>query len=38
MVDGLLYHFSHWLVEDNISCLQGNAFHQMKIFLRAREN
>jgi hypothetical protein len=28
----------HHLVKDNVSHLYANAFHQMKIFLRAREN
>jgi hypothetical protein len=36
--DGILYHFSRCLVEDNVSHLHANAFHQTKMFLRATEN
>jgi hypothetical protein len=36
--DGVLYHFSCRLVEHNVSHLQANAFHETKMFLRAREN
>jgi hypothetical protein len=36
--DDILYHFLGHLVEDTISYLQANAFCQMKMFLRAREN
>jgi hypothetical protein len=35
--DGILYHFSHSLVEDNVSYLYTNVFCQIKMFLRARE-
>jgi hypothetical protein len=38
MFDGILYHFTHCLVEDNVSHVITNAFHQIKVFLRAREN
>jgi hypothetical protein len=38
MFDDVLYHFLCCLVEDNVSCIQANAFRQMKMFLRAREN
>jgi hypothetical protein len=38
MFDGVLYHFLHCLVEDNVSRLQANTFQKIKIFLRAREN
>jgi hypothetical protein len=36
--DGILYHFTRSLVEDNASHFFANAFHQTKMFLRAREN
>jgi hypothetical protein len=38
MFDGIIYHFSRRLIEDNVSRFQANAFRQMKVFLRAREN
>jgi hypothetical protein len=38
MSNGVLYHFTHILVEDNVSHFFANAFHQTKIFLRASEN
>jgi hypothetical protein len=28
MFDGVIYHFLHCLVEDNVSLLQANAFRQ----------
>jgi hypothetical protein len=36
--DGILYHFSCGLVEDNVNHFYANAFRQMKIFMCAREN
>jgi hypothetical protein len=36
--DGILYHFSCHLVEDNVSHLYTNVFRQTKMLLRAREN
>jgi hypothetical protein len=36
--DNVLYHFLCGLVEDNVSHLYANVFHQMKMFLHAREN
>jgi hypothetical protein len=36
--DGVLYHFPHGLVEDNVSHLYANIFRQTKMFLQAREN
>jgi hypothetical protein len=36
--DDVLYHFSRRLVEENFSRLHANAFHQTKMFLRAKEN
>jgi hypothetical protein len=38
MFEGVLYHFSRHLVEDNVSRLHANAFRQIKMFLRVREN
>jgi hypothetical protein len=38
MFDGILYHFLCSLVENNVSHFYDNAFLQMKIFVRAREN
>jgi hypothetical protein len=38
MFDGVLYHFLHHLVEDNVSRLQANTFRQTKMVMRAREN
>jgi hypothetical protein len=38
VIDGVLYHFSCHLVEDNVSCLQANTFRQTKMAMRAREN
>jgi hypothetical protein len=37
VIDGILYHFLHRLVEDNVSRIQANNFRQTKMFLRARE-
>jgi hypothetical protein len=36
--NGILYHFSVRLVEDNVSRLKANAFCQMKIFQCAIDN
>jgi hypothetical protein len=36
--DGILYHFMHSLVKDNVSHFFANAFRQTKIFLHTREN
>jgi hypothetical protein len=38
MFDGILYHFSRCLVEDNVNHLHANTFHQMKMILHAKEN
>jgi hypothetical protein len=38
MFDSVFYHFLRRLIEDNVSTLQANTFHLMKMFLRAREN
>jgi hypothetical protein len=35
--DSILYHFLHGLVEDNVSHLYANVFHQTKMSLCARE-
>jgi hypothetical protein len=38
MFDGVLYHFSRRLVEDNVSHLHANAFRQTKMIMRVKEN
>jgi hypothetical protein len=36
--NGILYHFLHGLVEDNVCHLYANVFRKTKMFMRAREN
>jgi hypothetical protein len=38
MFDGVLYHFLRCLIENNVNRIQANTFHQMKMFIRVREN
>jgi hypothetical protein len=38
MFDCIIYHFLRSLVEDNVSHFYANVFHQIKMFLRVREN
>jgi hypothetical protein len=38
VLDGVLDHLTRSLVEDNIGHVFANAFRQMKMFLRGREN
>jgi hypothetical protein len=38
VLDGILDHLTHNLVEDNVSHVFANAFRQTKMFLRGREN
>jgi hypothetical protein len=38
MFDGVLYHFSCGLVEDNVTHLYANTLCQTKMFLCAREH
>jgi hypothetical protein len=38
MFDGVLYHFLHGFVEDNVSHLYANTFRQTKMGMHLREN
>jgi hypothetical protein len=38
MLDDILYQFMQSLVEDNVFHFFANAFRQIKMFLRVREN